>query len=77
MNNVYLVEHCARKDTPIRSPMGIGAGLEEHLAPMKRPDKIHIGDRGGFGAWFAIQVWGWKVAALLQTRPIGIPTSRD
>ncbi|GKE79332.1 hypothetical protein Tco_1545452, partial [Tanacetum coccineum] len=35
--------------------MGIGAGLEEHLAPMKRPDKIHIGDRGGFGAWFAIQ----------------------
>ncbi|GKD25426.1 hypothetical protein Tco_1231640, partial [Tanacetum coccineum] len=25
--------------------MGIGAGLEEHLALMERPDKIPIGDR--------------------------------
>ncbi|GKA56086.1 hypothetical protein Tco_0755158 [Tanacetum coccineum] len=33
--------------------MWIGAGLGEHLAPMERPDKIPIGDRGGFGAWFA------------------------
>ncbi|GJT05026.1 hypothetical protein Tco_0839488 [Tanacetum coccineum] len=33
--------------------MGIGADLGEHLAPMERPDKISIGDRGGFGAWFA------------------------
>ncbi|GKE63498.1 ribonuclease H-like domain-containing protein, partial [Tanacetum coccineum] len=38
---------------PIRSLTGIGAGLGEHLAPMERPDKIPIGDRGGFGEWFA------------------------
>nr|GFA29170.1 hypothetical protein [Tanacetum cinerariifolium] len=42
-NNVY--EHCTRKDAPIRSPMGIGAGLGEHLAPMERSNKIPIGDR--------------------------------
>ncbi|GJV08369.1 hypothetical protein Tco_1346025 [Tanacetum coccineum] len=44
--NVYLVEHCARKDPPIRPPMGIGAGLMEHLTIMERPDKIPIRDRG-------------------------------
>ncbi|GJR99675.1 hypothetical protein Tco_0316184 [Tanacetum coccineum] len=32
---------------------------------MERPDKIPIGDRGGFGAWFANRVWGWRVAAPL------------
>nr|GEV13866.1 RNA-directed DNA polymerase, eukaryota, nucleotide-binding alpha-beta plait domain protein [Tanacetum cinerariifolium] len=52
-NNVYFVEHCARKDAPIRSSMGIEAGLGEHLAPMERPDKIYIGNRDGFEAWFA------------------------
>ncbi|GJX71206.1 hypothetical protein Tco_0308377 [Tanacetum coccineum] len=72
-NTVYLVEHCTRKDAPIRSPTGIGAGLGEHLAPMKRSNKIPIGDRGGFGEWFANRVWGWKVAAPLQTSPIAIP----
>ncbi|GJZ33046.1 hypothetical protein Tco_0578482 [Tanacetum coccineum] len=46
-NTVYLVEHCARKDAPIRSPTGIGAGLGQHLAPMERSDKIPIGDWGG------------------------------
>ncbi|GJV58732.1 hypothetical protein Tco_1464832 [Tanacetum coccineum] len=50
---MYMVKHCARKDAPIRSPTGIGAGLGGHLAPMVRPDKIPIGDRSGFGAWFA------------------------
>ncbi|GJU94563.1 hypothetical protein Tco_1319319 [Tanacetum coccineum] len=72
--SVYLVEQCARKVAPIRSPTGIGAGLGEHLAPMERPDKILIGDRGGFGAWFANRVWGWRVVAPPQTRPIAIPT---
>ncbi|GJR23812.1 RNA-directed DNA polymerase, eukaryota, reverse transcriptase zinc-binding domain protein [Tanacetum coccineum] len=60
-------------DAPIRSPTGIRAGLGEHLAPMERPNKIPIGDRGGFGAWFANRVWGWRVVAPLQTRPIAIP----
>ncbi|GKD30083.1 retrovirus-related pol polyprotein from transposon TNT 1-94, partial [Tanacetum coccineum] len=36
-------------------------------------DKIPIGDRGGFGAWFANRVWGWRVVALAQTHPIAIP----
>nr|GEW63624.1 DNA helicase [Tanacetum cinerariifolium] len=63
INNMYFVEYCARKGAPIRSPIGIGAGLEEYLAPMERPDKIPIGDRDGFGAWFANWVWGWMVAA--------------
>ncbi|GJR47929.1 hypothetical protein Tco_1316032 [Tanacetum coccineum] len=72
-NSVYLVEQCARKVALIRSPTGIEAGLEEHLAPMKRPDKFPIGDRGGFGAWFANRVWGWRVVAPPQTRPIAIP----
>ncbi|GJR15725.1 hypothetical protein Tco_0798377, partial [Tanacetum coccineum] len=40
---------------------------------MERPDKIPIGDRGGFGAWFANRVWGWRVVAPPQTRPIAIP----
>ncbi|GKD32134.1 RNA-directed DNA polymerase, eukaryota, partial [Tanacetum coccineum] len=63
-NNVYLVEHCTRKDAPIRSPTGIGAGLGEHLAPMERSNKIPIGDRGGFGAWFANRSpdsWSWTL----------------
>nr|GEU38476.1 hypothetical protein [Tanacetum cinerariifolium] len=71
---MYLVEHCARKYAPIRSPMGIEAGLGEHHAPMERPDKIPIGDRGGFGALFANRVLGWRVVAPPQTRPIAIPT---
>ncbi|GJW97977.1 putative ribonuclease H-like domain-containing protein [Tanacetum coccineum] len=33
-----------------RINIGIEAGLGEHLAPMKCPDKIPIGDRGGFEA---------------------------
>ncbi|GKA52497.1 hypothetical protein Tco_0745812 [Tanacetum coccineum] len=37
----------------LKSPMGIRAGLREHLAPMDRPDKIPIGDRGGFRVLFA------------------------
>ncbi|GJZ87413.1 RNA-directed DNA polymerase, eukaryota, partial [Tanacetum coccineum] len=50
-NNLAIrVEHCTCKDALIRSPTGIGAGLGEHLAPMERPNKILIGDRGGFGA---------------------------
>ncbi|GKA32657.1 bidirectional sugar transporter SWEET16-like protein [Tanacetum coccineum] len=53
---MYLVEHCARKYALIRSPMGIRAGLREHLAPMDRPDKIPIGDRGGFRVLFANRV---------------------
>ncbi|GKE09000.1 hypothetical protein Tco_1412551, partial [Tanacetum coccineum] len=52
--------------------MGIGAGLGEHLSPMERPDKIPIGDRGGFGVRFANRVWGWRVVAPPQTRPIAI-----
>ncbi|GJT39738.1 hypothetical protein Tco_0939603 [Tanacetum coccineum] len=64
---------CARKVAPIRSPTGIGAGLGEHLAPMERPDKIPIKDQGGFEAWFVNRVWGWKVIAPPQTRPITIP----
>nr|GEX12840.1 PI-PLC X domain-containing protein At5g67130 [Tanacetum cinerariifolium] len=48
--NVNFVEHCARKSAPIKSPTGIEACLGEHLAPMKRPDKIPIGDWSGFGA---------------------------
>ncbi|GKB06475.1 hypothetical protein Tco_0834708 [Tanacetum coccineum] len=74
---MYLVEHCARKYAPIRSSMGIGAGLGEHLAPMERPDKISIGDRGGFGALFANQVWGWRLVVPPQTRPIAIPIEVD
>ncbi|GJR25297.1 retrovirus-related pol polyprotein from transposon TNT 1-94 [Tanacetum coccineum] len=54
--------------------MGIGAGLGEHLTPMERSNKIPIGDWGEFGAWFANRVWGWRVAAPLQTRPVAIPT---
>ncbi|GKE42710.1 hypothetical protein Tco_1469994, partial [Tanacetum coccineum] len=72
-NNVYLVEHCTRKDAPIRSSTGIGAGLGENLASMERSNKIPIGDRGGFGAWCANRLWGWRVAAPLQIRPIAIP----
>ncbi|GJZ83483.1 hypothetical protein Tco_0648656 [Tanacetum coccineum] len=45
-NSVYLVEQCARKVAPIRSPTGIRAGLGEHLALIEHPDKIPIGDRG-------------------------------
>ncbi|GKC02549.1 ribonuclease H-like domain-containing protein [Tanacetum coccineum] len=66
------MEHCARKGAPIRSLTGIGAGLGEHLAPMERPDKIPIGDRGGFGEWFANRVWRWRVATPPQTNPIAI-----
>ncbi|GKB24069.1 FAR1 DNA binding domain, zinc finger, SWIM-type, MULE transposase domain containing protein [Tanacetum coccineum] len=40
---------------------------------MERPDKIPIGDRGRFGTWFANRVWGWRVVAPPQTRPIAIP----
>ncbi|GJW35398.1 hypothetical protein Tco_0058318 [Tanacetum coccineum] len=43
------MEHCARKDAPIRSPTGIEAGLREHLASMERPDRIPIEDRAGLG----------------------------
>ncbi|GKG48188.1 hypothetical protein Tco_0510073 [Tanacetum coccineum] len=43
------MEHCARKDALIRSPTGIEAGLEEHLASMERPDRIPIEDRAGLG----------------------------
>ncbi|GJX72547.1 hypothetical protein Tco_0309718 [Tanacetum coccineum] len=57
---MYLVEHCALKYALIRSPMGIGAGLGEHLAPMECPDKIFIGDRDGFGVLFANRIWGWR-----------------
>nr|GEW81458.1 hypothetical protein [Tanacetum cinerariifolium] len=64
--DVYLVEQRARNFSPIRSPMGIGADLGEHLAPMERPDKISIRDQGGFEAWFANRVWGWRVVAPLQ-----------
>ncbi|GKA62805.1 hypothetical protein Tco_0762324 [Tanacetum coccineum] len=74
--SVYLVEQCARKVAPIRSPTGIGAGLREHLAPMECPDKISIGDQDGFGAWFANRIWGWRVVAPPQTRPIAIPSGR-
>ncbi|GJZ92270.1 hypothetical protein Tco_0664335, partial [Tanacetum coccineum] len=63
-----------RNDASIRSPTGIGAGLGEHLAAMERSNKIPIEDRSRFGAWFANRVWGWRVAAPLQTRPIAIPT---
>ncbi|GJX75515.1 hypothetical protein Tco_0314110 [Tanacetum coccineum] len=73
-NNVYLVEHCTRKDAPIRSPPGIRAGLGEHLSPIERSNKIPIGDQGEFEAWFANRVRGWRVAAPLQTRPIAIPS---
>ncbi|GKD30572.1 hypothetical protein Tco_1241350 [Tanacetum coccineum] len=52
-NNVYLVKQCACKDVPIRSPTGIGVGLEEHLASMEHTDKILNVDRSEFGAWFA------------------------
>ncbi|GKB64804.1 reverse transcriptase domain-containing protein [Tanacetum coccineum] len=55
-NNMYFVKHCARKDIPIRSPTGIGAGLREYLTSMERPDKIPNGDRNGFGRSFANQV---------------------
>nr|GEW09322.1 hypothetical protein [Tanacetum cinerariifolium] len=48
-NNVYLVEHCTHKDNSIRSHVGIGVGLREHLAPMERPDKIPIGIGQGLG----------------------------
>ncbi|GJR99024.1 hypothetical protein Tco_0315533 [Tanacetum coccineum] len=71
---VYLMGQCARKVAPIRSPTGIGAGLGEHLAPIERPDKFPIGDQGGFRAWFANQVWGWRVVSPPQTCPIAIPT---
>nr|GEZ38868.1 hypothetical protein [Tanacetum cinerariifolium] len=37
--------HSNRKDAPIRSPTGIETGLEEHLAPMERSNKIPIGDQ--------------------------------
>ncbi|GJX16873.1 hypothetical protein Tco_0217705 [Tanacetum coccineum] len=56
-------------DTPSPSPPIVGhpipwnllkgcleAGLREHLAPIECPDKILIGDQGGFGAWFANRV---------------------
>nr|GEV73761.1 reverse transcriptase domain-containing protein [Tanacetum cinerariifolium] len=60
---MYFVEHCAHKGAPIRSPTRIGAGLREHFASMKPPNKIPNGDQGGFEAWFAKRVWGWRVAA--------------
>ncbi|GKD79603.1 hypothetical protein Tco_1342224, partial [Tanacetum coccineum] len=44
---MYLVEHCARKDAPIRFPTGIEADLGEHIASMERPDKIPFEDRDG------------------------------
>ncbi|GJZ16005.1 zinc finger, CCHC-type containing protein [Tanacetum coccineum] len=72
--HILLLEQCARKVTPIRSPTRIEAGLGEHLAPIERPYKIPIGDQGGFRAWFANRVWGWRVVSPPQTRPISIPT---
>nr|GEV55001.1 cysteine-rich receptor-like protein kinase [Tanacetum cinerariifolium] len=51
----YIIEHSNRKDAPIRSPTRIEMGLEEHLAPMERSNKILIGDRDGFRAWYANQ----------------------
>nr|GEU68251.1 hypothetical protein [Tanacetum cinerariifolium] len=48
-------EHYTRKDSSIRSPTRIRAGLGEHLALMERFNKIPIGDRGGFEVWFANQ----------------------
>ncbi|GKA58943.1 heat shock protein 70 [Tanacetum coccineum] len=68
-------QHCARKYAPIRSSMGIGAGLREHLALIERPDKIPVGDQGGFEALFTNRVWEWRVVAPPQTRPIAIPMS--
>ncbi|GJV08471.1 uncharacterized mitochondrial protein-like protein [Tanacetum coccineum] len=73
---MYLVEQCACKVAPIRSPTRIGAGLGEHLAPMERPDKIPIGIRGG--AWFANRGWGWKGGSVPpNTRPIAILMGDD
>ncbi|GKA07751.1 hypothetical protein Tco_0686975 [Tanacetum coccineum] len=72
------MEQCARKVAPIRSPTGIGVGLGEHLALIECPDKIPIGDRGGFGAWFANRVWGWRVVTLPQPPPpIAIPSAHS
>ncbi|GJY74331.1 RNA-directed DNA polymerase, eukaryota [Tanacetum coccineum] len=36
---------------------------------MERPDKIPIGDQGGFGALFANRVWGWT----LRPKPAPLP----
>nr|GFA53178.1 hypothetical protein [Tanacetum cinerariifolium]GFB11289.1 hypothetical protein [Tanacetum cinerariifolium] len=41
-NTMYLVEHCTRKDAPIRSPTGIGADLKGHLASRERSNKIPL-----------------------------------
>nr|GEX19347.1 ribonuclease H-like domain-containing protein [Tanacetum cinerariifolium] len=69
------MEHCARKGALIRSPTGIEACLREHLAAIERLDKIPIGDRDGFKEWFANRVWGWRVAAPPQTRPMSLSTN--
>ncbi|GJU01609.1 hypothetical protein Tco_1111947 [Tanacetum coccineum] len=58
---------------PDKISNGDQSGLGEHLAPMECPDKIPIEDQSGFGAWFANRVWGWRVVAPPQTRPIAIP----
>ncbi|GJW97445.1 putative oxoglutarate dehydrogenase [Tanacetum coccineum] len=67
-NTVYLVEHCTRKDAPIRSPTGIGAGLREHLAPMERSNNIPVGDRGEFGACFVMSPYEQLFAYVMFAR---------
>nr|GEV62018.1 RNA-directed DNA polymerase, eukaryota [Tanacetum cinerariifolium] len=61
-DDINLVEQCARKVASIRFLTRIGAGLGENIAPMERPDKIPIGDRGTFEAWFAngFEDEGWS-----------------
>ncbi|GKB44566.1 hypothetical protein Tco_0889508 [Tanacetum coccineum] len=66
-------KNCARKGVPIRSPTGIGADLGEHLAPMKRPDKIPIEDRGGFGGGLLI---GFEGGLLIGFEDRGWPPRR-
>ncbi|GKA51070.1 hypothetical protein Tco_0744266 [Tanacetum coccineum] len=74
------MKHCARKGALIKSPTGIGAGLGEHLAPMERPDKIPIGDRGlGRGLLIGFGDGGWPLCskpALFPFLPT-IPPSPD
>lgn len=51
-----MMEHRAQKRQLDKTSMGNGAGLEEHLPPMGRPDKILMRIGADFGDDFCNRV---------------------
>nr|GEZ16806.1 putative receptor-like protein kinase At4g00960 [Tanacetum cinerariifolium] len=74
---MYLVEHCSRKYVPIRFPTGIEAGLEEHHAPMERPDKIPLEIGAGLGYCLLIGFGDGGWSSLPKPAPIAFHSRKD